>query len=284
MNRRAAIPPTTLVIFLVATTATLSSCAILSPPPPRAGGDKLSDAAKETRKKPADQTPVTAGEQVGDCCPPSVDVTVVVPDPVERPGSWHPPVDEESSPARNPFAGWHGGLVAAGGRIASADFAPFALYGLRVGGRPAPRTSLDLALLGGPSRFAGGSDLAALLREPVELGADVSVRYGLMPENTFLAVAPLAGFRFGTLFWRYRNGLKVERDGELRDVSGDWINDYSPYVGASLTLARTPHFEVGAVALTGWRFYDAYTQEGLRNDLFRDTRFTEIRLETTIPF
>jgi hypothetical protein len=70
----------------------------------------------------------------------------------------------------------------------------------------------------------------------------------------------------------------------LHDVSGDWINDYSPYVGAAVTLARTPHLEVAASVLTGWRFYDDYSQKGLKDDIFRDTRFTEIRLETTIPF
>ena len=51
-----------------------------------------------------------------------------------------------------------------------------------------------------------------------------------------------------------------------------------------MTFLRTSHVEVGAEALTGWRFYDDHTNAGLQNDLFGDTRFTEFRIAATIPF
>ena len=90
--------------------------------------------------------------------------------------------------------------------------------------------------------------------------------------------------RLGTLFWRYRNGIDVDRDGSLQHVSGDWIDHYTPYAGVALTMAPTSHFAITGLALTGWRFYDTHTNEGLRNDLFPDARFTELRIETTIGF
>src|SRR6185503_1038431 len=64
MSRRPSLARLDLLALLAA--LSLSSCAILSPPEPRSGGDGLSDAAKETAKKPADQKPLVAGDQVGE--------------------------------------------------------------------------------------------------------------------------------------------------------------------------------------------------------------------------
>ncbi|MBI1796667.1 MAG: hypothetical protein HYR74_06395 [Candidatus Eisenbacteria bacterium] len=282
-----------LALSLLAAPLLLSSCAILSPPAPREGGDRLSDAAKETARKPADQQPVAAGERVGDGGG-AIDlgVDLVASLVAHRRDPACPPAAAPDAPgsdlvpaAPRPWwsTAWHVGAVAGAGSIVNAEFAPFALYGLRAGLRPTPRTSVDLALMGGPSRFTGGSDIARLLRDPFELAADLSGRIALMPRGV-IGIAPVVGLRGGTLFWRYRNGLEVMRDGELHHVDGDGIDDVSAYAGLALTLVPAEHFELTAVGATGWRFFDTHTNAGLSNDLFADTRFSEIRLESTVSF
>lgn len=274
------------VFLALAAAWSLSSCAILSPPAPRSGGAGLSDGAKETAKKPEDQQPVEAGEQTGDASS-MIGIGIALAhhrdEALDDPASL-PTLDLEPRPRRSPFAGWHLGTAMSRGAVDDADFGTSTLFGLRGGARPASRLSLDLALMGGPSKFAAGSDVAALLRDPLELVADGSARFAVTPPNAFLGIAPVAGIRLGTLFWRYRNGLDVDRDGELHHVTGDWLDYYTPYAGVALTVAPSSRFAITALALTGWRIYDGHTNEGLRNDLFPDARFNEVRIETTIPF
>ena len=275
-----------LILAVLIMALPLTGCAVLSPPTPRSGGDGLSDAAKETRKKPDQQATLAAGKrdrhERGD-----VDAVIAVDDDDrhDRRSDCHPPVDPEASrPARSFLPGLNGGLVAGGGTLRDGDFAPFTLYGVRVGIAPTRRARLDVAVLGGPSRFAPGSDVSVLLRKPWELAGDVSARYSLTPGHAAIGVAPIVGLRAGTLFWRYRNGIQLDRDGELRTVNDDWIDYVAPYAGVAVTVLRTAHVEIGAEALTGWRFYDDHTNAGLRNDLFGDTRFREFRITTTVPF
>ncbi len=265
------------LVLLLAALGLLTSCAILSPPPPRTGGDRLSDAVKETQKQPADQSTLEGGERVD--CGLGTEVEVALGE-LGVP-AWDQAGEPVESSHRNLFEHWYLGMVAGAGSVGSGDFA---LYGLRAGCRPAPRTSFDLALLGGPSRFAAGGAVAAALRDPMELKADFSLRYSLTPEHASMAIAPLGGVQLGVLSWRYLNGLEVAVDGEVRDVSGDGIYHVSPYAGLAVTLVRTPHFEIGGLGLVGWRFYGRHTTVGLQNDLFGDTRFAEFRLETTFPF
>src|SRR5205809_7369890 len=87
-----------LILVALIVALPLTGCAVLSPPAPRSGGDRLSDAAKETRKKPDQQSTLTAGRQDrherGD-----VDAVIAVDDDDrhDRRSDCHPPVDPEAS-------------------------------------------------------------------------------------------------------------------------------------------------------------------------------------------
>src|SRR5258706_1993602 len=137
-------------LLALALALSTTSCAILVPPEPRSGGDGLSDAAREAKKKPEDQTTLVAGEATCSDCD--------TPDPIgagltvsSRFIVMHPrPLDEPRRPARNPLEGWHGGLIAGGGTVVSSEYENSALFGVRLGGEPAPQVSADIALLGAP--------------------------------------------------------------------------------------------------------------------------------------
>ena len=175
-------------------------------------------------------------------------------------------------------------MAAGGGVLTGKNLGGFGLGGIQIGGYPAPRWRVDLLLLGVGANFTEESGLTASLKNQFELAADLSGRYYLTPEHTFLGVYPLAGFRFGTLFWDYANPILIEEDGETRKVEGDLINYYAPYVGLGTSLVQTRHFHLGGNLTVGARFYDAHTNEGLRNDLFRTAAFAQFLVETTVLF
>jgi len=236
-------------------------------------GSTLSDAAKETAQVPDQQRVLHADEKKSCDGGSSLDL-------------WLSGSGSGGSYDESPDQGGHDllrmlrvGAVVETGSLSSPDFAPATLYGLSVGISDHRRTSLDLAFLAGPTAFLPGSDLAARFREPGELVLDGSLRYSLTSPHAAVGIAPLVGFRAGWLSWRYRNGIWVERGGDVREVSDDGIDHYSPYLGLAVTLLRTRHVELGAAGLTGWRFYGSHSDSGLKNDLFGEDRFSEVRLE-----
>lgn len=273
--------------------ALLAGLAMVVVPASRAG--TLSEAAKEALKPVEKQHPVPVGSRE----PPPVVVTPAVilttcpspePPPPPYPGPYpepHPGWDYGSAPE---FTGWkprpdlHVGAVVATSALSSADFAPATLYGVRVGTSRRGRTVFDLAFLGGQAPFKVGSDMGRALQNPRELALEGAVRYSLTPPQSAFGIAPVAGFRVGHLTWRYLNPIQLETPDLAWTVHDDAIWDYSPYLGIATTLLHTRHFELGVSALAGWRFYDTESHQGLTNDLFPDTRFREIRLESRVVF
>jgi hypothetical protein len=273
---------------------------------PGEGGAKLSDAAKETAKPPAEQRTLhvgkeppppaadqgtvhgreTANASAGQCTPQSSlpPAPVLVLSAVRMDVSGGGPYDRPPG-FRGPALVGHVqvGTMVMISSLASADFAPTTLYGVRItaGGR---RTDLDLALIGGRARFAPGSDVAALLRDPREYGLDASIRYSVTSPYAPFGIAPVAGVRLGVLTWRYLNGVRLEADGLAWDVSNDRINHYTPYVGLAVTFLRRRHVEIATTALTGLRSYGRETNEGLENDLFGQDHLSELRLESRVLF
>jgi len=236
--------------------------------------DRLSDAAKETAKPPAEQRPLRGNEDHGDR---GGSVIISIAEPQPRPATTTPE-------PWNLFEDIHVGTVVMVSSLSSPDFAPATLYGLRVGTTDWGRTMVDVTLLGGAMRFARGSDIATVFIAPHEYGIDGSVRYSLTPAYATFGIAPVVGFRVGVLTWRYLNGIQVDRGGGLRTVTGDRLRHYTPYLGLAMTFLRSRHLELGATALGGWRYYDGETHDGLENDLFGDDRFRELRLESRIMF
>ena len=281
------IPGAVLALGLALST---TSCAILAPPEPRSGGDGIRAAVHEAKKKPQDQTPLVAGQP--DCSDAGVVRTfetavTVVQTVAVHPADPAPPGPQEANqppPVENPLKGWSLGFIGGNATVKSGAHQNSSLFGIRVGFTPEPGLSADVALLGVPTRFVRESRLGESLVQPMDVVGEASVRYWLTPDHTFLSLAPVAGFQVGSTLWRYRNPIPIERDGVVEDVASDWINYSGPYAGVSVALVRTAHFELAGTVLAGYRWYDDYTQQGLRNDVFRDVGFTQFRVETSFPF
>jgi hypothetical protein len=241
-------------------------------------GDGLSDAAKETAKPSAEQRVLRADDEHhhhGDDGLVGGEIDI----PIGQPHC-ESPVD----------FGWrfphkiHVTPMAARSQLASPDFGSSQLLGLRLGVGDPRRTSFDVGVMAGAARFTAGSDMERLLRRPQEFAGEISVRHALTAYDAPVRVAPLLGFRAGALTWDYLNGIWLESEGEVFQVQSDRIMHYSPFAGAALTFGLSEHIELGGTLLGGWRFYDSHSEHGLRNDLFLDTGFTEIRFETRFVF
>ena len=278
---------------------------------PASPGSRLSDAAKQALKPPAEQRPLAGNDKEPTLVVvPSVAIEIAAPSPAPypklypQPYPWpypspYPPgpypephgepyaepyYGDLGPPAWSPFQDLHVGTVVAIGSLSSPDFAPSTLYGLRVGSSDSRRTVLDLVLLAGSAGFADGTDIANALRHAREVGLEGSMRYSITPRYAALGIAPVAGFRISRLAWRYLNEIQIESEGLLRDVRDDSIWHYSPYLGVALTFVNTRHVDLGVAALTGWRFYGKESREGFENDLFPQDSYNELRLETSVGF
>ncbi|MGH7729831.1 MAG: hypothetical protein ACRENJ_01105 [Candidatus Eiseniibacteriota bacterium] len=274
--------------------------AVVAVPAARGGASRLSDAAKQAVKPPAEQRPLAGGDRdPAIVVAPSIGVSIGAPYPAPCPSPYPQPYPapypepyyepdaepyggDPGPPRRSRFDELHVGTVVTIGSLSSPDFAPYTLYGLRIGTNDSRRTSLDLVLSGGPYRFAAGSDIGNAFRDPRELGLEGSVRYSLTQGRAGLGIAPVAGFRVGRLAWRYLNEIQIESGGVLRDVRDDNLWHYSSSLGVALTFMRVRHLDLGVTALTGWRFYRGESGEGLTNDLFLQDRYNELRLETRV--
>ena len=271
----------------------------------KAGRGRLSDAVREAAKPPSQQRPISTQEQVPvPVVVPSVSISnaplcpvpLIGPYPVVSPDAYLEPYPMSPYPeaaiepddgdrwpaARRRFDQVHVGTVVAMGSLSSPEFAPFTRYGVRIGTGDSRRTTLDLALLGGPLRFAPGSDIASALVAAREVGLEGSVRYALTQPRAGLGIAPVAGFGMARLSWRYLNEIQIETEGVLRTVRDDNLWHYSSYLGVALTFLNRRHLDLGVTALHGWRFYRGESGEGLTNDLFPTGDYNELRFETCI--
>jgi hypothetical protein len=241
-------------------------------------GDGLSDAAKETAKPSGEQRVLHADDDrhdQGDGGGVSGGVAISIGQPgcaPPRDFGWRFPQKMHVTP------------MAVRSQLASPDFGPSQLFGLRVGVGDPRRTSLDVAFLAGAARFTAGSDMERLLRRPHEIAGEISVRHTLTSYDAPVRVAPLMGFRAGLLTWNYLNGIWLESDGEVFQVGSDQIAHYAPVAGVAVAYGLGEHVEIGGTLLGGWRFYASHSDHGLRNDLFLDTGFTELRFETRFVF
>jgi len=279
MRRPSSNPPIVRPAVCALVSCLMALSALVIPNSGVRAADSLTDAARQTAK-PLDQQKVLRAEPgSGPGNGPAVVISIV---PV-GPSDCVPGGDPPMAPApweKSLFRNWRVGPIVVGSSLASGDFSPFALYGVQIGIEPAENIRLELSGLGGRASFAAGSDLEALLRNPREYGVGLAVRYVIGHGRTVPSIEPLAGFRIGRLSWRYVNGILLERDGRVEVVDQDGVACYAAFGGVGLTLMRTRHVELGWTLATGLRTYESLSDQGLRNDLFGCTPFTEMRVET----
>jgi hypothetical protein len=263
-------------------------CALLGSDKDRYFGEaSLSDAAREARR---DSTEKGRALDVGIAVP-----TYVTEEPVTT--ALEVSDASDGADAGGPGVGGdvdrlHLGLVVGGGTLGGQSYDGYGLVGIDVGvyfgsqvaGAAAGRWRTDIVGTIGLPRFAGESIAGESFDNEVELALDVSARYYLTPGHTFVGAYPLAGIRFGTLFWDYARPLTVIENGELRTIKADYINYFAFYGGMGVSLVQVRHMQLGTHLTAGVRLYGWDTDEGFSNDFFPATGFGSVTLEAVYRF
>jgi len=270
--------PLLLSLLLLAFAA--GGCALVGGSPPERYGGRatLTQAAQEAAK---DSSEKHRRLDVGDEAPPSPDVGSGGSVEVNRAeyGSSSHATGGGADDKRGFF-----GLALGGGSFGGQEYEGFGVGGLDLGGYLTSRWRVDLGLLVLSPNLTATSVAGQGLKGEFELVADLSARYYLTPSHTFMAVYPLGGMRFGTLFWSYRKPVNVIADGGPKTISDDYLNYFGLYGGLGVSLVQTRHFSTGFNLTSGFRAYDDKTFEGFRNTLFPTTGYTQLGFEVIYRF
>jgi hypothetical protein len=238
----------------------------------------------------------TLGEAAGNAARDSSDKQrrLDVGDKVPSYSSWPEPATETSITVSDDGSGpshavssdggvtdWSLGMVGGGGSLGGHEFEGFGLGGLEAGVYVTPRLRVDLAGMVLSPNLTEASVAGQGLKNEKELALDLSARYYLTPPQTFMGVYPIAGVRFGTLFWDYRKAVSVIADGRNKTISDDYLNYFAFYGGAGLSLVQARHLHAGLHLTGGVRAYGGTTFEGFQNTLFPATGYTQLAVEVT---
>ena len=256
-------------------------CALVggSPPERYGGGATLTEAAREASK---DSTEKRRRLDVGDEVPPGWGGSEVA---VTATG--------ESYAASSQSAGggggggstsWVLGVVGGLGSLGGQELEGFGFGGLDLGWFVAERARVDLCGLVLSPNLSATSLAGQGLKDEFELAVDLSGRYYLTPQHTFFGIYPIAGMRFGTMFWGYRTPVNVIADGVPKTITDDYLNYWGLYGGMGLVLGRGRHFSTEAHLTGGFREYEATTFEGFNNTLFPTTGYSQLAFEMTFRF
>ena len=273
----------TLRLLALAALAPLASgCAIIGGGSPEhyGGSATLSEAAKEAARDSSDKHK-------------RLDTGHEVPTYTEWSGSGDREELTSDEPGgaeapRGPQGGnptpWVLGVTGGAGTLGGQEFEGFGLGGLDIGVFPTPRWRIDLGLLALDPNLSATSLAGQGLTDELELALDLSARYYLTPPHTFLGFYPLAGLRFGTLFWSYRTPVNVIADGGAKTITDDYLNYFAMYGGLGVSLVQTRHFSTGVNLTAGFRDYDENSYEGFHNTLFPTTGYTQLAFEMVYKF
>ena len=174
------------------------------------------------------------------------------------------------------------GAVVGIGTIGGERYDGYGQFGLTLGAFVEPRFRFDIAGLFVPIQFADETIAGQSFKNEFELALDISGRYYLTKENTFIGVYPIVGFSFGTLFWDYNHPVTVVEDDGTRQVFSDYINHFSIYGGVGMSLIQIRHLHVGSNLTGGARLYSVDSSNGFSNTLFPDAGFVQLRFELSI--
>jgi len=137
----------------------------------------------------------------------------------------------------------------------------------------------DIAGVFSPIQFAGESIAGQSFKNEFELAVDISGRFYVTSPNTFVGVYPIIGMSIGTLFWDYNQPVTILEDTGTRQVSTDYINHFSFYGGAGMSVMQIRHVHVGSNLTGGVRFYEDNSSNGFSNTLFPSAGFVLLRFE-----
>jgi hypothetical protein len=270
--------PTSRLLALLLLAFAASGCAIFggSPPERYGGGATLTQAAQEAAK---DSTEKHKRLDVGHEVPPTSGTEVAVEETNQLSES-----PSETAGNSHDHSGLVLGALAGGGSLGGQEFEGFGFGGLDIGGFASDRWRIDVGLLVLSPNLSSTSLAGQGLKDEVELAADLSVRYYLTPSYTFLGVYPLAGMRFGTLFWDYVTPVDVIADGSPKTIGSDHLEYFAMYGGIGVSLVQARHFSTGFNLTGGFRAYGDNTFEGFHNTLFPTTGYMQFGVEMVYKF
>ena len=170
-------------------------------------------------------------------------------------------------------------LQAGGGAFGGNEYDGFQTFGLAIGGYPASRLRVDLSGSFEIVNFTGEGLLGASLEDAIELNLDLTLRYYLTPDRTFVGIYPEFGLGTGTLFWDYAKPVTITEDGKSKTIDSDRVNYFSLFGGAGMSLVQTKYMHLGGNLIGGVRFYGWTTGSGLENDIIKPTGYAKALLE-----
>jgi len=173
------------------------------------------------------------------------------------------------------------GLVGGGGALGGQDYDGFSAGGVCFGGYPQPQLRVDGTATFNDITLKNQGYLDQAFKETGELSFDVTVRYYLTRDQTFMGIYPLAGLGTGTLFWDYARPVTVIEDGVPKPLGDDQINYFSFFGGAGMSLMQTRYVHLGGNLVGGVRFYGRHTDSGLKNDMLKTTGYFKALIELT---
>ncbi len=254
------------------------------------GSGTLSGAASQARSDSTTKVRDEPPPDVGWRTPPTTEVEVepvaepLAPTEGMAPGESVAP-DEATAPrakyqapkTRRLFVG----IVGGGGDLGGQAYNGYDVGGLMFGGYPEPRMRVD-GLLTGDVLYLRGP-LGRSFEDPGGINLDVTFRYYLTPDKTFLGLYPLVGVGTGTLMWNYPRPVTVIEDGKPKQIEDDMLNHFSIFGGVGASLAQFRWMHVGGSLQGGVRWYGWHTDSGLKNDTFPATGFFRVLVEVTVP-
>jgi hypothetical protein len=190
-----------------------------------------------------------------------------------------PPVAEAPRPPTPKTHPLFVGVVGGGGALGGQDYEGFTTGGLAFGGYPQPQVRVDGTATFNDITFNHQRYLGQALTETGEMNLDVTVRYYLTRDRTFMGIYPLAGLGTGTLFWDYAKPVTVTENGAPKTLTEDRINYFSFFGGAGMSLMQTRFVHVGGNLSGGVRFYGRHTESGLKNDMLKTTGYFKALIE-----
>lgn len=122
------------------------------------------------------------------------------------------------------------------------------------------------------------------MNDVFELTAGLAGRYYFTPSHVAAGPYALAGVRGGAVFWDYAAPVLVDEYGWVSEVASDRLGTWSPYMGMGVSFLRDKPVQLDLGVVTGLQFFNGYTYEGFRNDVFDTTPYTQVRVGFTGTF
>jgi len=259
-----------------------SGCAVMMLGEGHEGGSaSLSDVAAQAARDSTTRTKAPPPD-VGYTVPPEGGLGFTLgTDPEPTPETDIAPVEEAPRPPVPKTRPLFVGLVGGGGALGGQDYDGFTAGGLCFGGYPQPQVRVDGAVTANDVIFKNEGYLGQAFTEAGEVNLDITVRYYLTRDQTFMGIYPLAGLGTGTLFWSYATPVTVIENGAPRTLTDDQINYFSFFGGAGISLMQTRFLHLGGYLSGGVRFYGRHTESGLQNDMLKTTGYFKALIELT---